>query len=130
MLLNQPRAIAYMKQKGLDALIATHPNHVTYATNYGGHSPRIYLDRLVLAILPIDMKAALLTPIGDAPYLAEDRASIWAPEIWTYGTSKITWPDDLKPDADERRIIDIIQDRDHNAKSLPDLVARVLAVKG
>ena len=130
MLLNKPRAIAYMRQNGLDALIATHPNHVTYATNYGGHSPRIYLDRLVLAILPYDMKAALLTPIGDAPYLAEDRTSIWVPEIWTYGTSKITWPADLKPDADERRIIDILQDRDRNAKSLPDLVARVLSVKG
>jgi Xaa-Pro dipeptidase len=130
MLLNQPRAIAAMEQHGLEALIATHPNHVTYATNYGGHSPRIYLDRLVFAILPCNMKAALLAPIGDAPYLAENRAPIWVPEIWTYGTSKITWPDDLKPDADERRLIDIIQDRSHNAKSFPDLVARVLEIRG
>ena len=130
MLLNQPRAVAFMKQHGLDALVATHPNHVTYASNYGGHSPRIYPDRMVFAVLPLDLKAAILAPIGDASYLAENRASIWAPEIWTYGTSKITWPDDLKPDADERRLLEIIQDKDHNATSLPDLIARVLQSKG
>jgi Xaa-Pro dipeptidase len=130
MLLNQKRAIAAMQQNGLDALIATHPNHVTYATNYGGHSPRIYLDRMVFAIVPRDMKAAILAPIGDAPYFAENRSSLWAPEIWTYGTSKITWPEDLKPDADERLLLDILQDRDHNVKSLPELVARVLEIKG
>ncbi|MEW6335339.1 MAG: aminopeptidase P family N-terminal domain-containing protein, partial [Thermodesulfobacteriota bacterium] len=130
MLLNQPRAVACMKDNGMDALIATHPNHVTYATNYGGHSPRIYLDRMVFSVLPLDLKAAILTPIGDASYLAENRASIWAPEIWTYGTSKITWPDDLQPDDDEGRLLEIIQDRDRNARSLPDLVALVLARKG
>ena len=52
MLLNQSRAIMYMKKNGMDALIATHPNHVTYASNYGGHSPRIYLDRMVFSVLP------------------------------------------------------------------------------
>jgi Xaa-Pro aminopeptidase len=114
----------------LDALIATHPNHVTYASNYGGHSPRIYQDRMVFAIVPADLDAAILAPIGDAPYFAANRASIWVPEIWTYGTSKITWPEDLQPDADERCLIDIIQDRDHNAKTLPDLIARVLERKG
>ena len=55
MLLNQPRAVAGMRQHGLDALIATHPNHVTYASNYGGHSPRIYQDRMVFAMVPADM---------------------------------------------------------------------------
>ena len=130
MLLNQPRAVAFMKKNGMDALIATHPNQVTYASNYGGHSPRIYLDRMVFSVLPCDLNAAILAPIGDASYLAQNRGSIWAPEIWTYGTSKITWPDDLKPDADERRLLEIIQDKDHNAKSLPDLVALVLARKG
>ena len=59
MLLNQPRAVALMKKHGMDALIATHPNHVTYATNYGGHSPRIYLDRMVFSVLPADLKAAI-----------------------------------------------------------------------
>lgn len=119
-----------MRKQGLDALIATHPNHVTYASNYGGHSPRIYPDRMVFAILPPDMRAAVLAPIGEASYLAENSASIWVPEIWTYGTSKITWPDDLQTDADERRLIDILQDRDHNAKTLPDLIARVLESRG
>jgi Xaa-Pro aminopeptidase len=76
------------------------------------------------------MRAALLAPIGDASYLAENRASLWVPEIWTYGTSKITWPADLQPDADERRLIAIIQDKDHNTKSLPDLIARVLENRG
>jgi Xaa-Pro dipeptidase len=130
MLLNQQRAAACMKKHGLDALIATNPNHVTYASNYGGHSPRIYPDRMVHAILPLDMRAALLAPIGDASYLAENSASLWVPEIWTYGTSKITWPADLEPDADERRLIAIIQDKDHNTKSLPDLIARVLESRG
>ena len=130
MLLNQQRAAACMRKHGVDALIATQPNHVTYASNYGGHSPRIYPDRMVYAILPLDMRAALLAPIGDASYLAENRASIWVPEIWTYGTSKITWPADLQPDADERRLIAIIQDKDHNAKSLPELIARVLESRG
>ena len=130
MLLNQSRAVAVMEENGLDALIATHPNHVTYATNYGGHSPRIYLDRMVFAVLPKDMTAALLFPIGDSPYLAENREFIWAPEMWTYGNPKITWPEDLQADAAEQRLIDLLQDKDHNAGSFPELIARVLKSKG
>lgn len=56
MLLNQPRAVALMKKQGMDALIATHPNRVAYATNYGGHSPRIYLDRMVFSVLPAERR--------------------------------------------------------------------------
>ena len=55
MLLNQPRAMALMEKHGLDALIATNPNHVTYASNYGGHTPRIYEEKEVFALLPRDV---------------------------------------------------------------------------
>lgn len=125
MLLNQPRAQACMEKYGLDALIATHPNHVTYATNYGGNTPRIYFDQMVFAILPPDMNAALLTGTMEAPYLAENRKDIWVPQIWTYGTSKITWPEDLQADKHEQRLIEILKDREHNAGSLAELIARV-----
>lgn len=130
MLLNQSRAKACMKKNGLDALIATNPNHVTYATNYGGNTPRIYFDEMVFAILTCDTNAALLAGIMEAPYLAENRKNIWVPEIWTYGTSKITWPENLQPDKSEQRLIDILKDRDHNARYLPELIARVLEKMG
>ena len=130
MLLNQSRSLSVMERNGVDALIATNPNHVTYATNYGPHSSRSSLDRMVVAILPRDMKAALLTPINDAPYLADNREDIWVPELWTYGTSKITWPENFQPDATEQLLLDIIQDHDHNSKSLTELIPRVLESKG
>jgi len=131
MLLNKPRAIALMERHGLDALIATHPNHVTYASNYGGHTPRIYEDKEVLALLPRDAsRAALLAPIGEASYLAERRQEMWMPEIWTYGTSKITWPEDLRPDPDEERLLAILKDKARNARSLPELLARALDARG
>ncbi|MEE9256554.1 MAG: Xaa-Pro peptidase family protein [bacterium] len=131
MLLNQPRAAACMERNGLDALIAANPNHVTYATNYGGHTPRIYENKEALAVLPRDAaQGALLAPIGEASYLAERRAEVWVPEIWTYGASKIAWPEDLQPDADEEQLLAILQDKDRNARSLPELLARVLESKG
>ncbi|MBI3024194.1 MAG: aminopeptidase P family protein [Candidatus Tectomicrobia bacterium] len=131
MLLNQPRALKLMERHGLDALIATNPNHVTYASNYGGHTPRIYEEKEAFAILPRDMsRAALLAPIGEASYLAEKREEVWVPEIWTYGTSKIAWPEDLQPDADEARLLAVLKDKEHNARSLPELLARVLGAKG
>jgi Xaa-Pro dipeptidase len=126
MLLNQYRAKACMKKYGLDAMIATNPNHVTYATNFGGNTPRIYFDQMVFAILTRDMNAALLSGIIEAPYLVENRKNIWVHEIWTYGTSKITWSESLKPDKGEQRVIEILKDSDHNAGSLPELIARVL----
>jgi Xaa-Pro aminopeptidase len=130
MLLNQSRALSLMAQYDLDALLATHPNHVTYATNYGGHTPRLYEDQKAFGLLPREMgDAALLVPISEASYLAERLDDIWVPQVWTYGTSKITWPDDLEPDADEKNLIAILQDKDHNENSLPGLVARVLKEK-
>ncbi len=131
MLLNQPRAAAFMERHRLDALIATHPNHVTYATNYGGHTPRIYEGKEAFALIPREMEgAALLAHIGEASYLAEKGAEVWVPEIWTYGTSKITWGADLQPDEDEKRLLAILQDTDRNASSLPELLARVLDERG
>lgn len=131
MLLNQRRATELMERHGLDALIATHPNHVTYATNYGGHTPRIYEEKEVFAVIPRDMSgAALLAPIGEASYLAEKGADVWVPEIWTYGTSKISWGKDLQPDEDEKRLLGILQANDRNDSSLPKLLARVLDARG
>ncbi len=130
MLLNQSRAKTCMKKYGLDALIATNPNHVTYATNYGGNTPRIYFDEMVFAVLTADMDAALLAGMMEAPYLAENRKNIWVPQIWTYGTSKITWPENFQPDSGERRLIDILKDREHNARTLPELIGNVLGKMG
>ena len=131
MLLNQPRALKLMERHGLDALIATNPNHVTYASNYGGHTPRIYEEKEAFALLPRDTsQAALLAHIGEASYLAEKREEVWVPEIWTYGTSKIAWPADLRPDADEERLLAILKDKERNARSLPELLARALDAKG
>jgi len=58
---NETKAIQLMKKEGLDAVVVTSPENVTYATGFLIPSQRIIPERLAIAVIPIEGKAALIT---------------------------------------------------------------------
>ena len=88
MLFNKPRATQFMKQCGLDALVATSAVNVTYFSEYylwvdalfkeymvnpGGSSNRFQL----YAVFPASGEAALVL----SPYVALNAADIWIKDL-------------------------------------------------
>lgn len=96
MLLNKQRALAYMRQCGLDALVATSPVNVQYLTDYywwidplskeymGNPGSSSELAHLY-AVLTADGEASLVLN----PLLAVNAADIWVTEIHTFGAASV-----------------------------------------
>jgi len=93
MLLNRPRATQYLRNCGLDALVAASPANVTYVTDY-----YCWLDSLTkeymmhpgggshnalqcFAVLPVDARPALIVPT----MLAVNAADIWVDDLYLVG---------------------------------------------
>lgn len=85
-LLNKPRAIEIMERYGLDALIATLPENVVYASDYGGHGAFDYRGLQLYVILPREdiEQAAIIVPTSEIPALACHPS--WIQDIRIYGS--------------------------------------------
>src|SRR5713101_6952800 len=84
MLLNLERARAVMAQHGLDALVATSPENVTYATGFANWTIYTFRDLEVYGVIPREGPLALIVPIDAADYLAQVPADI--ERLYAYGT--------------------------------------------
>ena len=85
-LLNRNRAIEVMTRDNLDALVATLPENVVYASNYGGHGAYDYRGlQLYVVLLRDDINdATLILPISEVTSLACHPT--WIGDVRTYGT--------------------------------------------
>ena len=98
MLFNKPRASAFMKQCGLDALVATSPVNIAYFSEYylwvdalfkeymvnpGGSSNRFQL----YAVFPASGEAALVL----SPFVALNAADIWIKDLQVYGDAGLDY---------------------------------------
>jgi len=84
MLLHWERARAIMREHELDALVATSPENVTYATGYGNWTIYTFRDQEVYGVVPAEGPIALVVPIDAMDYLAQVPAD--AANLYTYGT--------------------------------------------
>ena len=85
-LLNKTRAVQVMNRHNLDALVATLPENVVYASNYGGHGAYDYRGLQLYVILKranID-DAVLIVPVSEVPAVA--CYPTWIKDIRTYGS--------------------------------------------
>ena len=104
MLFNEPRAAAFMKQCGLDALVATSSVNITYFSDYylwvdalfkeymvnpGGSSNRFQL----FAIFPASGEPALVL----SPFVALNAADIWIKDLQVYGDAGLDFSRLSKP---------------------------------
>ena len=127
MLLNRKRALSIMEKKGLDILIATTPENVTYLSDFRalGHQ---YLRSNIFAGLPREksMDPFLILPIGEYPDLISLHLS-WIKDVRCYGTFFI--------DSSPRRVFSKStqmirqQLRNSKPKNPTDLLAEVLIEK-
>jgi Xaa-Pro aminopeptidase len=104
MLLNLERAIDYMRNYELDALVATSPANVTYFTDYASWLEPIFRDYMMdpggsssiregYAVLPAEGEPAIVLN----PEFAVNAADLWVKDIQIYGNSGLDFS--LPPSA-------------------------------
>ncbi|MDE1852597.1 MAG: aminopeptidase P family protein [Thaumarchaeota archaeon] len=93
MLLNRPRAKTVLREKGLDAAVATTTENVTYLTDFRsiGHT---FFGRSTFAILPADdsIEPALIVARGDTAAISIHPS--WVRDVRFYGKYDISLPAD------------------------------------
>ncbi len=104
MLLNLARARAFMRQAGLDALVATSPVNITYFTDYFSWTDTLFKEYMMspgasaqlaqsYAVLPYDDEPALI--IG--PLMAINAHDIWVRDLQFVGDGGLDFS--LQPEA-------------------------------
>ena len=115
MLFNEPRATQFMKECGLDALVATSPVNITYFSDYylwvdalfkeymmnpGGSSNGFQL----YAVFPASGEPALVL----SPFVALNAADIWIKDLQVYGDAGLDYSRSSEPaDSPYARFFDL-----------------------
>jgi Xaa-Pro aminopeptidase len=124
MLFNRPRAIQFMRQYGLDVLVATSQLNVTYFTGYFFWLDGIYKEFMSVpgassnlshpsyAVFPIEGEPALVVEAG----CAANTADLWPHDLQVYGVPTL---DFSLPAASatplEDRFLSLLRDGPHHA---------------
>ena len=89
MLANKGRILQKMEEFDLDVIIASHPENVSYLSDYQSHMPYMYRFFNIgsYAIFPRkdDISPVLIVPAGDVAW--EARFPSWFKEVYTIGNS-------------------------------------------
>jgi Xaa-Pro dipeptidase len=137
MLFNAPRATQFMKECGLDALVATSAVNVTYFSEYylwvdalfkeymvnpGGSSNRFQL----YAVFPASGEAALVL----SPFVALNAADIWIKDLQVYGDAGLDFSRSSEPaDSPYARFFDLTKNPSPHSTPTEALLA-VLRSRG
>ena len=137
MLFNAPRATQFMKECGLDALVATSPVNITYFSEYylwvdalfkeymvnpGGSSNRFQL----YAVFPASGEAALVL----SPFVALNAADIWIKDLQVYGDAGLDFSRSSEPaDSPYARFFDLTKNPSPHSTPTEALLA-VLRSRG
>ena len=120
-LLNLERAQALMDTAGIDGLVATSPENVTYLTDYGNWTMYTFKDTDVYGVLGRDGSRALVAPIDSADYLGglplDDDV-----EVYTYGTFHVNRNEEVELEGAEARLLAVREGSKHAANALEALV--------
>ncbi len=111
MLLHRERARAIMAGQGIDALIGTSAENVTYATGYLNWPRYTFRDYEAYAVVPRVGSVALVVPIDAADYLA--GAHLDQCRLYTYGTFHTMRNPDAVLAGAEARLLEI---REHSVR--------------
>lgn len=115
MLLHLERACVLMTDHGLDALVATSPENVIYASDYTNWTVDTFRDVDVFVVVTRQGRTALIIPIDGADFLAGRPAAVDA--IYTYGTYHIVRDPDAILDNDAMRLVAIREQSSHHSTS-------------
>src|SRR6185437_8692646 len=104
MLMNSERLIARMKKDGLDAIVATMPENVTYSSGFWAMSQWIRRGPQAYVLTPRDssVEPAVITSTGLIDLAAED--DVWVKDIRRYGKFIVDRTAGATLDAQDTRI--------------------------
>jgi Xaa-Pro aminopeptidase len=132
MLFNKDRMLRKMEEFQLDAVIATHPENVSYLADLQSQLPYMYrfLNVESFALFPrrSDIAPALIISRGDVAWAA--RYPSWMPDVYTFGNPfYIVYSEDTMS-KEEKRFTEILDDRDKHAEAAGEVIVKALRQKG
>ena len=132
MLFNRERALSKMEEFKLDAIIASHPENVSYLSDFQNHASYVYrlLNRESYALLPMrgDIAPALIISTADASWAA--RFPTWVEEVYTFGNSFYLINPEGTLSEGEIAFRKILDDKGKNATTAGDAIVKALKQKG
>lgn len=132
MLVNKERMLKKMEEFKLDAVIATHPENVSYMSDLQSQLSYMYrfLNVESFALLPrrSDIAPAMIISRGDAAWAA--RYPSWMPEVYTFGNPHYVVHSEETLSDGEKKFRQIIDDRNKHAESAGEVIVKALKQKG
>jgi Xaa-Pro dipeptidase len=132
LLANRERIHAKMEEFDLDCLIASHPENVSYLSDFQSHHPYMYrffnLESFALFPRGDDCAPALIISVGDAAWAA--RFPTWMEEVYLFGNRSytVTPGGTLSPgEAAFKRMFD---DDAKHAPTAGEVIVKALKQKG
>lgn len=124
---NIERAKALMTEAGVEAMVASCGENLTWSTGYANWPVYTYKDQEVYGVLTRDGHSALIVPIDAADYLAEEPST--AESIYTFGTYYVQRNEEVELTGAEARLFEIRDSSIHVASAAEGL-QRALADLG
>lgn len=130
MLINKERAYRVMKKHGVEAIVASMPENVTYLTDFWSLSHWVLKGTPTYAVLPLEEKIEpfVITSISDLD-LAADQEYCWIKEFITFGTFYVESPKGATLSKTEKRLENLLSMTKHKEDAMTAL-AESLADKG
>jgi Xaa-Pro aminopeptidase len=130
MLLNRERALRFMQKRGLDALVATSPENVMYASDYECSTHWLNKGAQVYAGLTPSATpdAFVVAPLLELEALV-DGDGTWIEDVWTVGAFKRGPAPLASMDAVGRKGFALAQ-RAHKAETAVDALVQALTERG
>lgn len=132
MLFNKERMLNKMEEFNLDAVIASHPENVSYLADFQSHRSYMYrfLNVESFALFPrkADVSPALIISKGDAGWAA--RYPSWMPEVYTFGEPFYIVFSSETMSAGEAAYKKLLDDHEKNARSAGAATVKALTKKG
>jgi Xaa-Pro aminopeptidase len=112
-----------MGRDGLDAIIATMPENITYASDYLGINPYIYRELELYAVIPADQRIdpALIVPIDVLDVLAQQPT--WIKDVRIFGTYHVYGSHEAELTQYERVLLEMRGSLPHYASAQDALVS-------
>jgi Xaa-Pro aminopeptidase len=130
-LLNRERAVELMGRFGLEALVATTPENVTYTTGFVGWSQEVYPYRQqVYVLLPrsASVEPAMVVPGQEDTYLAQQNPWITDLRLYAKRGGLIREAGAAAASAEEQRYLRIADAPPH--RDAPEALVRLLRGRG
>lgn len=123
MLLNKERALRIMEKYGVEAIVASTPENVTYLTDFWSVSHRIIPGTQTYAVLPRMLKTPpfIVTPVSEMDQSAMEE-DCWINDYTTFGTFYLESPSGAALSKEAKKLHDLMVSSKHKADAVTALV--------